>query len=281
MGNLFSKFFGTVGVIDSIRVTLVMSFWSTLIASMLGIFLGLVLEQTKFPGKKLVVRVNRTLMGAPPVVIGLLTYMLLRKKGPFGALRWVFTIKGMVAAQVLMTKDTMTNDASRCNARNTFDELLKLGAVPVVNENDTVSTSEIPYVDNFGDNDRLSAIVSALIGADLLILLSDIDGLFTDDPRKNPEAKMIPFVPEITKELLSMGKETSGSGVGTGGMAAKLAAAQIATDSGSDMVIANADQVDVIYQITAGEDVGTLFLAHKNKDFDLIHYLNHDYEKKE
>ena len=79
MGNLFSKFFGTVGVIDSIRVTLVMSFWSTLIASMLGIFLGLVLEQTKFPGKKLVVRVNRTLMGAPPVVIGLLTYMLLRK----------------------------------------------------------------------------------------------------------------------------------------------------------------------------------------------------------
>ena len=90
------------GVIDSIRVTLVMSFWSTLIASMLGIFLGLVLEQTKFPGKKLVVRVNRTLMGAPPVVIGLLTYMLLRKKGPFGALRWVFTIKGMVAAQVLI-----------------------------------------------------------------------------------------------------------------------------------------------------------------------------------
>ena len=102
MGNLFSKFFGTVGVIDSIRVTLVMSFWSTLIASMLGIFLGLVLEQTKFPGKKLVVRVNRTLMGAPPVVIGLLTYMLLRKKGPFGALRWVFTIKGMVTAQVLI-----------------------------------------------------------------------------------------------------------------------------------------------------------------------------------
>ena len=102
MGNLFSKFFGTVGVIDSIRVTLVMSFWSTLIASMLGIFLGLVLEQMKFPGKKLVVRVNRTLMGAPPVVIGLLTYMLLRKKGPFGALRWVFTIKGMVAAQVLI-----------------------------------------------------------------------------------------------------------------------------------------------------------------------------------
>ena len=100
MGNLFSKFFGTVGVIDSIRVTLVMSFWSTLIASMLGIFLGLVLEQTKFPGKKLVVRVNRTLMGAPPSSD--CSHICLRKKGPFGALRWVFTIKGMVAAQVLI-----------------------------------------------------------------------------------------------------------------------------------------------------------------------------------
>ena len=185
------------------------------------------------------------------------------------------------AAQVLLTFDVISSDERRKNAINTFNELLQLGVVPIVNENDTVSTSEIPYVDNFGDNDRLSAIVSALIGADLLILLSDIDGLFTDDPRKNPEAKMIPFVPEITKELLSMGKETSGSGVGTGGMAAKLAAAQIATDSGSDMVIANADQVDVIYQIMEGKDVGTLFLAHKNKDFDLIHYLNHDYERKE
>ena len=189
----------------------------------------------------------------------------------------IFSEYNHIAAQVLLTKDTMTNENSRMNAQNTFEELLQLGAVPVVNENDTVSTHEI----QFGDNDRLSAIVAALIGADLLILLSDIDGLFTDDPRKNPEAKMIPFVPEITKELLSMGKETSGSGVGTGGMAAKLAAAQIATDSGSDMVIANADQVDVIYQIMAGKDMGTLFLAHKNKDFDLIHYLNHDYERKE
>ena len=185
------------------------------------------------------------------------------------------------AAQVLLTKDTMVNDASRYNAQNTFEELLNLGTIPIVNENDTVSTSEIPYVDSFGDNDRLSAIVAALIGADLLILLSDIDGLYTDDPRTNKEARFISFVPEITKELLSMGKETSGSGVGTGGMAAKLAAAQIATDSGSDMVIANAVQVDVIYQIMAGKDVGTLFLAHKNKDFDLIHYLNHDYERKE
>ena len=125
------------------------------------------------------------------------------------------------AAQVLLTKDTMVNDSSRYNAQNTFDELLRLGAIPVVNENDTVSTSEIPYVDSFGDNDRLSAIVAALIGADLLILLSDIDGLYTDDPRSNPDAKFISLVPEISQKYLNMGKETSGSSVGTGGMSAK------------------------------------------------------------
>ncbi|MGN0372276.1 MAG: glutamate 5-kinase [Enterocloster sp.] len=181
------------------------------------------------------------------------------------------------AAQVLLTKDTMVNDSSRYNAQNTFDELLKLGAIPIVNENDTVSTSEIPYVDSFGDNDRLSAIVAALIGADLLILLSDIDGLYTDDPRNNPDARFISFVPEITPEFLGMGKDTSGSDVGTGGMSAKLAAARIATDSGADMVIANGEQVDVILDIMAGRSKGTLFRAHSNLDFDLMHYLNNEY----
>lgn len=181
------------------------------------------------------------------------------------------------AAQILMTKDTMTNDSSRYNAQNTFDELLKLGVVPIVNENDTVSTSEIPYVDNFGDNDRLSAIVAALIGADLLILLSDIDGLYSDDPRTNKDASFISLVPEITPELLAMGKDTSGSDVGTGGMAAKLAAARIATDSGSDMVIANGEHVEIIYQIMEGQEKGTLFAAHNNRDFDLMQYINHEY----
>ena len=95
----------------------------------------------------------------------------------------LFAEYNQTAAQILLTKDTMINDSSRYNAQNTFDELLNLGAIPIVNENDTVSTSEIPYVDSFGDNDRLSAIVAALIGADLLILLSDIDGLYSDDPR--------------------------------------------------------------------------------------------------
>ena len=178
-----------------------------------------------------------------------------------------------VAAQVLLTKDTMTNDASRYNAQNTFDELMNLGVVPIVNENDTVSTHEI----QFGDNDRLSAIVAALIGADLLILLSDIDGLYSDDPHRNPEARFISMVPEITPQLMEMGKDTSGSDVGTGGMSAKLAAARIATDSGSDMVIANGENVEVIHDIMSGEDKGTLFMAHTNLDFDLMDYINHEY----
>ena len=187
----------------------------------------------------------------------------------------LFAEYNQTAAQVLLTKDTMVNDSSRYNAQNTFDELLNLGAI--VNENDTVSTSEIPYVDSFGDNDRLSAIVAALIGADLLILLSDIDGLYSDDPRSNPDARFISLVPEITPEFLGMGKATSGSDVGTGGMSAKLAAARIATDSGADMVIANGDRVEVILEIMAGQAKGTLFLAHPNLDFDLMHYLNNEY----
>lgn len=189
----------------------------------------------------------------------------------------LFAEYNQTAAQVLMTKDTMVNDASRYNAQNTFEELLKMGAIPIVNENDTVSTSEIPLVDNFGDNDRLSAIVAALIGADLLILLSDIDGLYSDDPHTNPDAKFIDIVSEITPQLMSMGKSTSGSDVGTGGMAAKLVAARIATDGGSDMVIANGDDVEVICQIMEGQDKGTLFMAHNNLDFDLMHYINNEY----
>jgi len=180
----------------------------------------------------------------------------------------LFSEYNQLSAQVLITKMTMVNELSRYNARNTFEELFNLGVVPIVNENDTVSTYEI----EFGDNDRLSAIVAGLIRADLLILLSDIDGLYTDDPNRNSEAKFIDLVPELTKELLEMGKDSS-STVGTGGMAAKIQAARIATDSGADMVIANAKDTNVIYQILKGERVGTLFLAHKNQDFDLMDYL--------
>ena len=116
-----------------------------------------------------------------------------------------------------------------------------------------------------------------LIGADLLILLSDIDGLYTDDPRTDPQASFISLVEEITPELLSMGKDTSGSDVGTGGMSAKLAAARIATDSGSDMIIANGEDVDIIHDLMKGEDRGTLFMAHANLDFDLMDYINTKY----
>ena len=181
----------------------------------------------------------------------------------------LFSEYNQVVAQILMTKTTMLNDDSRRNARNTFDELLKMGVIPIVNENDTVATHEI----EFGDNDRLSAIVAAVIHADLLILLSDIDGLYEDDPKQNPDAAFIDEVAEITDDLTEMGKEAPGSNVGTGGMSAKIVAARMATDAGIDMVITNGDDVENIYRVLDGEKIGTLFLAHKNRNFDLIEYL--------
>ena len=182
----------------------------------------------------------------------------------------IFAEYSAIAAQVLMTKTTVVNDTSRKNAENTFNELLKLGAIPIVNENDTVSTYEIKQVQTFGANDRLSAIVTSIVGADMLILLSDIDGLYTDDPNSNPDAKFIDQVDKIDDNLLDMGKTTSGSSVGTGGMATKLIAARIATSSGADMVIANGNNIDNITGIMAGEDVGTLFVSDKKQNFDLV-----------
>ncbi|MDO4344417.1 MAG: glutamate 5-kinase [Eubacteriales bacterium] len=182
----------------------------------------------------------------------------------------LFAEYGQMAAQILMTKYTIMNPVSRENAFNTFRELLKLGAIPIVNENDTVSTDEI----RFGDNDTLSALVASLVSADLLILLSDIDGLFTDDPHQNPDAEFIDVVEELNEELLHMGKSTSGSSVGTGGMSAKLAAAKIATTSGADMVIANGEDFHVIHKILQGKNYGTMFLGKKDHSFSLVDYLN-------
>lgn len=181
----------------------------------------------------------------------------------------LFAEYNQLTAQILMTKYTMINDISRKNARDTFEELLTLGVIPIVNENDTVSTDEL----EFGDNDTLSAIVTALIQGDILILLSDIDGLYTDDPHKNPEANFIEYVETIDESLEAMGKG-SNSMVGTGGMATKISAARIATNSGADMVIANGDKVSVITKIMNGENIGTLFQAHKDEKFKLINYIS-------
>lgn len=183
----------------------------------------------------------------------------------------LFAEYNQIAAQILMTKNTIVDGLNRYNAQNTFRELLKLGVIPVVNENDTVATYEI----EIGDNDTLSAIVAALVGADLLILLSDIDGLYTDDPRSNPDAEFIEQVDVLTEEFVNMGKGSTGSSVGTGGMNTKMIAARIATRSDVDMVIANSRDLGVLHDILNGENVGTLFLAHKDENFDLPDFVEH------
>jgi glutamate 5-kinase len=181
----------------------------------------------------------------------------------------LFAEYNQVAAQILMTKNTIVDNLNRYNAHNTFSELLKMGAIPVVNENDTVATYEI----GIGDNDTLSAIVAALVEADLLILLSDIDGLYTDDPRTNPDARFIEQVDRLTEEFMEMGKASTGSSIGTGGMNTKLTAAKIATSSNVDMVIANSRDIGVLHRILAAEKEGTLFVAHQDENFDLPYFV--------
>lgn len=184
----------------------------------------------------------------------------------------IFSEYNHQAAQILMTRNTIVDEVSRQNAQNTFSELLNMGVIPVVNENDTVSTFELEQV--IGDNDTLSAVVTALTGADLLILLSDIDGLYTDDPRKNPQAQFIERVDSLTEELLRMGKGTTGSDSGTGGMETKLTAAKIATYSGADMVIANGKDVRVIHRIMEGRNYGTIFKSNLNDEFNLAEFVD-------
>ena len=181
----------------------------------------------------------------------------------------LFMEYNQIASQILMTKNTLVNEGNRENARNTFETLLSMGAIPIVNENDTISTYEI----QFGDNDTLSAVVSAMVQADLLILLSDIDGLFTDDPNRNPEAKFIEYVNQVDEHFERMAKGTS-SDVGTGGMATKINAARLATSAGADMIIANGADMSIIHRIMDGERIGTLFKANRTDDFYLIDYLD-------
>ncbi|MCT4544065.1 MAG: glutamate 5-kinase [Vallitalea sp.] len=168
----------------------------------------------------------------------------------------IFSEYNQKVAQILITKDLIDQPTRRTNAQNTLNTLLKMGAIPIVNENDTVATEEIVY----GDNDTLSAIVGKLVGADLLILLSDIDGLYNEDPRKNKNAKLISEVSEITDYIEHMAGG-AGSSCGTGGMATKISAAKIATSNSMDMIISNANIDNVIEKIIYGEEIGTLFVS--------------------
>ena len=188
----------------------------------------------------------------------------------------IFAEYNQIAAQILMTKNTIVDDVNRENAYNTFTELLNMGVIPIVNENDTVSTYEIRVGEDdvlIGDNDTLSAIVASLVNADLLILLSDIDGLYTDDPRVNKDAKFIEEVDELTDEYMHMGKESTGSNVGTGGMNTKMQAAKIATRCGTDMIIANSKDIRIIHRLMDGRNLGTLFKANKDESFDVVEFI--------
>ena len=181
----------------------------------------------------------------------------------------LFSEYNQPSAQILMTKNTMVNNINRKNAQNTFNEVLSLGVIPIVNENDSISTYELQNLEKFGDNDTLSAVVAALVQADLLILLSDIDGLFTDDPNTNPNAKFIDVVENLDDKLLNMGSK-----VGTGGMATKLTAAQIASAAGVDMVIANGADFHIIHKITEGRNYGTLFVSQSKEEVYLIDIID-------
>ena len=156
---------------------------------------------------------------------------------------------GVTTAQALLTLNDTENRRRWLNARSTLDTLLEFGAVPIINENDTVATDEIRY----GDNDRLAARTAQMVGADLLILLSDIDGLYTADPRTDKSAKHIPLIEELSDDIMAMGgAPNAAAGVGTGGMATKLAAAQIATQAGCDMIICDGRSVGALAALGAG-----------------------------
>ena len=168
----------------------------------------------------------------------------------------LFSEYNHTVAQILLTGSDVEHAERRQHFRNTLFRLLELNALPVINENDTVATEEL----GIGDNDTLSAIVAREVGADLLILLSDIEGLYTADPHRDPDARLIPVVTRITPEILALGGG-SGSALGTGGMATKLRAAQIATQAGCDMVIAHGADPAILYDIAEGKPVGTRFVG--------------------
>lgn len=177
----------------------------------------------------------------------------------------LFSEYNRTMAQILLTGEDVEDPFRAEHLRRTFFALLELGAIPVVNENDSVSSAEIETGRHkvLGDNDTLSAIVATLCNADLLVLLSDIDGLYNADPRTNPQAKLLHQVTELTPDIYDMAGN-AGTWQGTGGMATKLSAAKIAMEAGCEMVIANGAQPELLYGIVEGNEIGTRFLANKN-----------------
>ena len=171
----------------------------------------------------------------------------------------MFSEYNQTIAQLMVTKHTLTNKISRVNAQNTLRELLGMGVIPIINENDPVSTDQIQN-EVFGDNDTLSAMVAELVDADLLIILSDIDGLYTDNPRTNPQARFIDCVTDIDKRMMRFAKDAT-SNCGTGGMITKLEAAKLSKNAGIDMVICNGSDVVNISRILDGKPIGTFFKA--------------------
>lgn len=166
-----------------------------------------------------------------------------------------------VVAQILLTKDGIDDPITRANISNTMESLIEKGILPIVNENDTVSTAEIPHAGTFGDNDTLSALVARVVNADLLIILSDIDAVYDSNPRENPDAKRISIVTKVDDALIQ-GAGGAGSALGTGGMQTKILAMSMLMEHGIAGVIAEGSQSQILEEILEGEDIGTLFVPN-------------------
>lgn len=169
-----------------------------------------------------------------------------------------FSSYNQETAQVLLTRDIIDYPVSRENVTNTIEQLIKMDIIPIINENDTVSVEEMDHQTKFGDNDKLSAIVAGLADADLLIMLSDIDGFYSANPLENPDAKLYRQVQEINDDLMERAG-AAGSRFGTGGMASKLKAAKLILANNQSMILANGSDPRIILDIVAGEEIGTLF----------------------
>lgn len=170
----------------------------------------------------------------------------------------LFDNYGITVAQILLTKTIIETERQK-NVENTLEKLIEMGVIPIVNENDTVAIDELEL--EIGENDSLSAMVAKLAKADLLVILSDIDGLYDSDPHKNPNAKLIPMVTEINNKIEKIAGG-AGSDLGTGGMATKINAAKIANEAGIDMIIMNGNNPDKLYGLFENDETGTIFISH-------------------